>query len=141
MAATILKQNNAEIGLTNGTSVNVGNSGGGGQDAAYALSAGAGNSFVVSSSSPLNGTYSFLLTQASANPVDVHWAFATTYADFSFQWKFNYNQAPAVNANIARGLTSTTATGAAYTLSLRTDNFLSLLDNVGSVVALATGSA
>jgi|SRR5690349_4795105 len=141
MAATILKQNNAEIGLTNGTSVNVGNSGGGGQDAAGAVTAGAGNSFVVSSASPLDGTYSFLLTQTGATVgPDVHWAMPTTYADFSWQFRFSYNQAPAVTCNFARGLTTTTFTGAAYTLSLRTDNKIAILDNVGSVSVVSTGT-
>jgi hypothetical protein len=140
MAATILKQNNAEIGLTNGTSVNVGNSGGGGQDALGSSSIGAGNTFVVSSASPLEGTYSFLLTQTGANPCDQYWALATTYADFSWQFRFSYNQAPAVNCNFARGLTSTTFTGAAYTLTLRTDNKLSILDNVGSATVTSTGT-
>ncbi len=140
MAATILKQNNAEIGLTNGTSVNVANSGGGGQDALGASSIGAGNTFVVSSASPLEGTYSFLLTQTGAVACDQHWAMTTTYADFSWQFRFSYNQAPAVNCNIARGLTTTTFTGAAYTIAIRTDNKIQITENVGATTVVSTGT-
>lgn len=127
MPATLLKSNNAELGLADLTTVTAGNSGGGSQDAFGAVNLGSGNTFRVNATAPLSGTFSFELTQAAANLLEIYWYLAATQADFAYQCEF-IHRTPAANTAWFRTLNSLTGTGTILTTFMRTDNRIHIVD-------------
>lgn len=135
--ATVLKANNANIGVATGTTVTTANSGGGGNDAFGAINIGAGNTFVVSSSSPLEGALSYVATQAGANLFESYLALASTVTDFSFQMLYTH-ATPSVHYALLRTLTATTFTGAAVNVFIRSDNKVHVFDATTAVQSAAS---
>jgi hypothetical protein len=135
------KQNNAEIGLTTGTTVTTGNSSGGGQDAFNGINIGAGNTVTVSSVSPLAGTYSYRLEQLTpgTNPIEIYWDRATAGADFAFQMRVQHVTPATVNNALFRTLATTNHTGAAaFTVFQRTDARIHIFDTGTSTQSAAS---
>lgn len=138
--ATLLKQNNAEIlggAVVSGSTVNPTNSGANGNDAFGAVTVGAGNTLVVSTTSPLEDTASYIATQAGAALLEVYWALAATVTDFSAQIEF-VHATPAVNYSFLRTLTATTFSGAAVNVFMRTDNKVHIFDATTAVQSAAS---
>lgn len=138
MAGTVDKSNSAELGLANGTTISVANTGGGSGNTAFgAINIGAGCTATVTSSSPLDGTFSFSFSQSAAGILEIYWALPSLQNDASFQCEFVY-ATPAVNLSWLRSFTTTTFTGTACTVISRTDNKWHIFDTTSSTQSITS---
>jgi hypothetical protein len=91
MAGTILKQNTAETGLADGTTITVANSDDGtAGDAIDAVNVGASNSIQCTTTTPWAGTRNWRFVKASTNQCYIGWTWTGAQADFAFRMGFRY---------------------------------------------------
>lgn len=129
--STVLKSNNFELGLADGTTLTTANSSGGGQSG-FTVNVNAGNTCQVSATSPLEDSFSLVMTQGGANVIELYQPLPATQGDIAYQEEF-VHATPAVSCAVWRSLQTTSLTGTNVTLFFRADNKIHIFDTLSAV--------
>lgn len=124
MVATLERSSNADIGVPTGTTVTVGNSGGGTGNAPFTtVTVPAGTTLQVSNVAPITGGYSYVAALASTgNLLEAKWALAAPRPDVTWDAAFTIPATrPTVATSVARFYTDIGGTQLAAVLWLNPD--------------------